>query len=284
MPKLLSKQGMRWRVITGIIIGIVVLGVIIGLVIYLTRTKSKKTGSDTTKPETGTTPRKNAIPFETSKPLSPLEPQLPPQQGRCALYDPPAPTPPPDAVEVLPGYVDEPYLDDIADITDKINSLRDQHNACYLTYNEDIARGAQRYASTLAIQDSTNLPHSKDSTYGENLYVGMHDEDPLAMVKRAIDLWYCEELNYDYQNPPRSPYDPSFEKVGHFTNLVWAPSQYYGIGIAKNTKSGNTYIVLRTYLPGNNFTQHFTDNVLPPQQADFPIKNMRCDKKQISNF
>lgn len=49
---------------------------------------------------------------------------------------------------------------------------------------------------------------------------------------------------------------------GHFTQLVWLNSRYFGVGKARS-RSGKIVVVAH-YAPPGNISGHYMENVLPP--------------------
>ncbi|WAK00388.1 CAP family protein [Methylobacter sp. YRD-M1] len=140
------------------------------------------------------------------------------------------------------------------------NQYRRKHCAPALTWSPELARGAQAWANAC-----TRNPENKDSfahsdptrsaeAYGENLYWGTS-----ADANTAVDLWYSEVNQYDFDRPRFSGH------VGHFTQLVWLGSRQLGCGLA--SCGGLNFWVCRYSPPGNwNVNQPgvLVANVKPP--------------------
>lgn len=62
----------------------------------------------------------------------------------------------------------------------------------------------------------------------------------------------------------------SYFILGHFTQLVWRDSQYFGIGKARS-RTGKVVVVAH-YAPAGNLNGYFQQNVLPPG-PDYPLIN-----------
>ena len=75
-------------------------------------------------------------------------------------------------------------------------------------------------------------------------------------AKDAVDAWYKEIKDFDFQNGGFKP------GTGHFTQLVWKDSQKLGIGYAVDTKNNKAYVVAR-YDPPGNYDGEYRENVLP---------------------
>ena len=85
------------------------------------------------------------------------------------------------------------------------------------------------------------------------LSIYLQGYDPATVLGASIEMWYNEEKLYNYDNPGAT----DFEKIGHFTQLVWASTTTVGCGKATCSKgspfSGGTwqYVVCR-YSPAGN--------------------------------
>ena len=138
----------------------------------------------------------------------------------------------------------------IPELLSYVNSLRYIHNSDPVTYNNSLASGAQTWADYLA--NINTLVHSNPKNqYGENLaqtYISSN-------WKKAIDMWYSENIGYNYSNNY-----PDFSRL-HFTALVWSSTKSIGFGLATNYQNLN-YYVIRFYPPGN-LMGYFTENVFP---------------------
>ena len=77
--------------------------------------------------------------------------------------------------------------------------------------------------------------HPHRLIYGENLY---WKSGRVPSCQNALDMWYRESKWYNYGSGSFSP------STGHFTQMVWANSQYLGCASAKSRKSGRIYIAV----------------------------------------
>ncbi|KAK2574396.1 Golgi-associated plant pathogenesis-related protein 1 [Acropora cervicornis] len=140
-------------------------------------------------------------------------------------------------------------------------------------WNENLAKIAQTRAEELLeigklIHDIEELRRLKQ---GENLYSST--SFTYRTCKEAVESWYSEEKDYDYDNPASST-----GVIGHFTQnlegraklifsnqVVWKGSKQLGVGLAakRDPETGyvKTYIVAR-YYPAGNVEGHFTENVV----------------------
>ncbi|KIY66447.1 PR-1-like protein [Cylindrobasidium torrendii FP15055 ss-10] len=126
---------------------------------------------------------------------------------------------------------------------DAHNSVRAQHNAAPLVWDDALAQYAQDYANKCVWQHS-------GGPYGENLAAG---SEPLTAAG-AVKMWADEEKDYDPANPQYS----------HYTQVVWKSTTKLGCGVAKcdNILEGFTadYYVC-SYDPAGNVIGQFPENV-----------------------
>ncbi|MFE9577331.1 CAP family protein [Nocardia sp. NPDC006044] len=131
------------------------------------------------------------------------------------------------------------------------NAKRASHNTPALALNQTLTNVAQDWANTVA--HNGQLSHKPNNQYGENLF-----GSPATTVTctDAVDAWYAEIKNYDYNNPGYSG------ATGHFTQVVWKNTQRIGVGLARGANSW-TYVVVE-YDPPGNYQGQFPTNVLRP--------------------
>lgn len=84
---------------------------------------------------------------------------------------------------------------------------------------------------------------------------------PLS-ARGAIDMWYDEVQDYDFESPGFT------SDTGHFTQLVWAGSEEFGMGMTV-TRDDKTIVVGRYFPPGNVVGQ-FKENVRPRKIEGIP--------------
>ena len=117
-----------------------------------------------------------------------------------------------------------------------------------MVLDEELCRGAQKYANLLARRDA-GLQHfgGLGPQLGENLYWSSYGGDKM---KAAVKYWYDEKVNGKHCK-------------GHYTQLVWKSSKRLGVAYAKS-RSGKTYVVTR-YSPAGNMlgAKYFRENVSP---------------------
>jgi hypothetical protein len=153
--------------------------------------------------------------------------------------------------------IQQPLLtsEQITEITNYVNAYREKNQAPPLTWDTTIAEFAQSWSFNLI--SNNEFKHSGNHLYGENLaYFQGYGTDVMALLKKAIDLWYDEIRLYNFNNPGFS------SATGHFTCLVWKSSTNFGMGISINDVTNAVDITMNTSPPGNYIGQ-FQENVLP---------------------
>ncbi|MBK9071817.1 MAG: hypothetical protein IPL79_12565 [Myxococcales bacterium] len=127
------------------------------------------------------------------------------------------------------------------------NTYRARHCASPLTWSDELARYAARWAEHLRGQ-GCGLTHSSGS-YGENLAGGTASA---LSPQRVTTMWYDEVAGYSYG----SGFSMS---TGHFTQVVWRGTQRLGCAMA--TCGGNAVYVC-SYDPPGNYSGDFPRNVV----------------------
>ena len=139
---------------------------------------------------------------------------------------------------------------------DTHNYYRKKHQADNLKRNSEIEAIAQEYSK---YQSSiSTMVHSgntyKGQSLGENLYSSWGSYQVTVDGKEAVESWYSEIKDYDFDNP-------GFTKgVGHFTQLIWKGSKELGCGAVCEK---NACYVTCNYYPAGNVLNDFANNVLP---------------------
>lgn len=142
----------------------------------------------------------------------------------------------------------------INEITDHINMYRSKHHSNNLTHDSKISKVSQDWANYLIKRNT--LQHSSNRQYGENLaYFGGLKNDPVILIKKAIDSWYNEILIYDFKKATFNPH------TGHATALLWVSTTTFGIGYSYNNLR-KTAIIVMNFNPPGNVTNQFSSNVL----------------------
>jgi len=82
---------------------------------------------------------------------------------------------------------------------------------------------------------------------GQNLAQG----SPRMSIKTAIKMWDAEKKDYDYCSNSKSSDAPPNAMIGHYTQVVWANSEYVGCGKTSCGKNGD--LITCNYWPQGNF-------------------------------
>lgn len=150
---------------------------------------------------------------------------------------------------------------------DQHNVYRNKHGVPEFTWNATLAEYAQSYIDSLADTSSSacsgTLVHSARTglDYGENLAYG--NISPTG----GVDLWYDENVYYNYTDPANSSGD--FEEFGHFTQMVWKASTQIGC-VVQSCDSDRIYLICEytpagnVFLSGDDEWYFFKKNVLEP--------------------
>ncbi|HTU62715.1 MAG TPA: CAP family protein, partial [Polyangiales bacterium] len=134
-----------------------------------------------------------------------------------------------------------PAQDWKTNVLNKHNELRAPHCAPAMTWDDELANGAQAWA------DACVFDHAPG--FGENLAGG---------GDQPTEMWYSEIKDYNFAMQGFS------EATGHFTQLVWRASTKLGCGRAMC--NFGVYYVCR-YSPRGNTAGAFETNVLPAGAA-----------------
>ncbi|XP_055373036.1 uncharacterized protein LOC129606647 [Condylostylus longicornis] len=139
------------------------------------------------------------------------------------------------------------------------NEYRARHGASALTVSPELCEHAQNWANHLA---STNeFYYRSEKSLGQNLFCC-----PISALvtdltgQEVASYWYSTVRRYNYFKEPSLLH--TNVNAGHFTQIVWRRSKYFGVGKA-TSRTGKIFVVAYYYPPGNVVGQ-FQDNVLPP--------------------
>ncbi|XP_055704624.1 uncharacterized protein LOC129802664 [Phlebotomus papatasi] len=139
------------------------------------------------------------------------------------------------------------------------NEYRARHAAPALTVSTELCEWAQNWANHLA---STNeFYYRSDKNLGQNLFCC-----PISALvtdltgQEVASYWYSTVRRYNYFKEPRLLH--TNVNAGHFTQMVWRSSRYFGVGKA-TSKTGKIFVVAY-YFPPGNLVGAFQQNVLPP--------------------
>jgi pathogenesis-related protein 1 len=111
-----------------------------------------------------------------------------------------------------------------------------------VTWSKDLAKSAQEWADHIA--EIGKFEHRPEGKYGENLAVGATER---YGAREAAAIWLKDRQAYDAGNR-------ELEKVGHYTQMVWARTIRIGAGkavIKAGPMKGWTVVVCNYDPPGN---------------------------------
>jgi hypothetical protein len=173
------------------------------------------------------------------------------------LFD--APSCMPGVDDLVWGYAALPRVQR-NELLDAHNSTRSRHCSAALTWSNDLAAAAQRWADQISSNDC-QLAHSPEAIagqYGENLaWAG----SSAASAAELVGDWSAESALYDFGNPVFA------SETAHFTAMVWRATSEVGCGIA--VCPGGEQALVCNYLETPNVSGQFADNVLaepvPPE-------------------
>jgi hypothetical protein len=115
-----------------------------------------------------------------------------------------------------------------------------------LVWSDSLAKGAQRWADTMAALD--RMQHSGVASVGENLaYWSGPNASPLRTM---IGLWEREAYYYRPGTFPRVSSTGNWLSVSHYTQMVWRRTKQVGCGIGNNGKSD---FLVCWYSPQGNY-------------------------------
>ncbi|KZC13347.1 PREDICTED: uncharacterized protein LOC107191389 [Dufourea novaeangliae] len=139
------------------------------------------------------------------------------------------------------------------------NVYRQRHNAPPLTMSPQLCEYAQTWANHLA--HTNTFYYRNDREVGQNLYCRPGGAISTDVTGQDVaSYWYSAVKQYDFLKEPDILH--ANVNAGHFTQLIWASSRYFGVGKARS-RSGKV-IVVANYQPVGNISGQFQNNVLPP--------------------
>jgi len=152
------------------------------------------------------------------------------------------------AERVVPQAAPQPAWsqEDLKACLDRHNELRRKHGAPPLKWKDELAQDAQAAANQCVAKGM--LHHSNTNGAGQNGAMGY------PSFEAAIDGWYSEIKDYDFQNHGFAM------NTGHFTQVVWKSCTH--VGMARDTTGRGSYVFANYYPPGN-FMGRFPSNVAP---------------------
>ena len=112
-----------------------------------------------------------------------------------------------------------------------------------LQWSDELAQQAQQWANAMAFKDEAS--HSA-SGYGENIWFGDNNS---ATIEDMFEMWLNEKQYYIESQPVPDNCSQSWDKCGHYIQIVW--SQTTHIGCAAAASQTSDYVVCR-YDPAGN--------------------------------
>ena len=123
------------------------------------------------------------------------------------------------------------------------NMERESLDLVPLEWSDELAESAQLWADTLSVLDKAQ--HS-DSGYGENIWFGSYQS--MTLEEMATE-WLNEKQFFRVGEPVPKNCSESWQKCGHYSQMVWASTTQIGCGVASSEKT--SYLVCQ-YNPAGN--------------------------------
>ncbi|XP_045525975.1 Golgi-associated plant pathogenesis-related protein 1-like isoform X3 [Pieris brassicae] len=139
------------------------------------------------------------------------------------------------------------------------NVYRQRHGAPQLYMAPELCDYAQAWANHLA--HTNKFLYRNDRDVGQNLYQRpVSDIQPDITGQEVSSYWYAAVRQYRFFKEPDVLH--ANVNAGHFTQMVWISTRYFGVGKARS-RAGKV-IVVANYSPPGNSSGQFETNVLPP--------------------
>lgn len=132
---------------------------------------------------------------------------------------------------------------DVARILADHNKYRSALGIPGLTWSNELAAVAQRWANHLAIEQGCRFFHSS-SEYGENLSMGSGASHNFT---DAIEGWAAERKDFNYTT---KQCNGNWAKCGHYTQIIWKSTTKVGCASAKC--ANGSIIIVCNYDPAGN--------------------------------
>ncbi|HCA95824.1 MAG TPA: hypothetical protein DEP38_14640 [Cyanobacteria bacterium UBA9226] len=131
-----------------------------------------------------------------------------------------------------------------AEILNAHNKYRTEVNIPGLTWSDEVAKSAQKWADNLA---ATNSFEHSGTNYGENIWQGTANAYTQTDM---VDGWGSEKKDFKYGTFPDVSSTGDWSDVGHYTQIVWKNTKEVGCGLA-TSQDGNDILVCQYNPPGN---------------------------------
>lgn len=132
------------------------------------------------------------------------------------------------------------------EILEAHNSYREEVDVPPLTWSDDLASHAKKWAKHLASLGGKKLQHSDDTGEGENLWMGTSGAYTYTQM---VDSWGEEKEHFEEGTFPDISSTGDWSDVGHYTQIVWKKTKKVGCAIA--SAGGKDILVCRYSPPGN---------------------------------
>jgi hypothetical protein len=126
------------------------------------------------------------------------------------------------------------------------NSYREEVDVPPLTWSDDLASHAQKWAKHLASLGGHKLQHSENTGEGENLWMGTQGQ---STYEEMVNSWGKEKENFVEGTFPDVSSTGDWVDVGQYTQIVWRNTKKVGCAVAR--AGGNDILVCRYSPPGN---------------------------------
>ncbi|HEY1962045.1 MAG TPA: CAP family protein [Rhizomicrobium sp.] len=134
---------------------------------------------------------------------------------------------------------------DASEIVQLHNTYREALGVPPLHWSEQLAAGAQQWANVLAARNQ--MVHSHTPNVGENLAMWWGHRPTL---NNMMDMWTNEKAFFQPGTFPALASSGEWERVAHYTQMVWRNTTEVGCGMADN---GRTEFLVCWYNPQGNF-------------------------------
>jgi uncharacterized protein YkwD len=125
------------------------------------------------------------------------------------------------------------------------NQYREEVGVSPLEWSQELAASAKKWAEHLAEIDT--MEHSESNgEYGENIWSGTKG---YFSWEDMVDAWGEEKQYFIPNRAIPNACEGSWQKCGHYTQLIWQDTQEVGCGLASNDQ--REFLVCQYNPPGN---------------------------------